>query len=93
MAERRVRVVVHGRVQGVFYRGWTVQQARALRLRGWVRNRHDGTVEALLAGPEQAVDEMIRRCQAGPPAAQVTRIEQHDSRDPVPEGFGQRGTA
>ncbi|MDX1539968.1 MAG: acylphosphatase [Geminicoccaceae bacterium] len=93
MADRRVRVIVHGDVQGVFYRGWTVEQARALRLRGWVRNRHDGTVEALFSGPGEAVDEMVRRCQDGPPAARVSEVEVEDSREPVPEGFGQRGTA
>jgi acylphosphatase len=93
LGERRVRVVVHGRVQGVWYRGWAVDQARSLRLRGWVRNRHDGTVEALFSGPEQAVAEMVQRCAAGPPAARVSRVEEHDTDLPVPDGFGQRGTA
>ena len=93
MASRRVRVVVRGEVHGVFFRGWTVEQARSLRLRGWVRNRHDGTVEALFSGSDEAVGEMIRRCHVGPPAARVTAVEEHESGDPVPEGFGQRGTA
>lgn len=93
MSGRRVRVVVHGHVQGVWFRGWTVEQARALRLRGWVRNRHDGTVEALFSGPEEAVREMLQRCRVGPPGARVTRVEEHASNDPVPDGFGQRGTA
>lgn len=92
MANRRVRVVVHGEVQGVFYRGWTVEQARSLRLRGWVRNRRDGTVEALFYGPSEAVSEMVQRCAVGPPAARVSQVDEHDSEDPVPEGFGSLGT-
>ena len=66
---------IHGRVQGVFYRAWTQKTARALGLEGWVRNRRDGTVEALFCGPRRKVEEMLRAAQAGPPAARVTRID------------------
>jgi len=87
------RLVVHGRVQGVFYRGWTVEQARLLRLDGWVRNRHDGTVEMLVSGEDSAIDEMIARCRGGPPAARVERIEVEDSAETPPAGFETRPTA
>lgn len=93
MAQSKVRVVVSGRVQGVWFRGWTVEQARSLRLRGWVRNRKDGTVEALLGGPKDAVDDMVRRFHSGPPAAAVSAVEAEPADDPLPDGFGQRGTA
>jgi acylphosphatase len=85
---RRVRI--HGRVQGVFYRGWSVDTARALGLDGWVRNRRDGSVEMLLAGSEEAVDAMIARCREGPPAARVERIEVAESDEPAPAGFAAR---
>lgn len=92
MTQSVVRVVVRGRVQGVWFRGWIVEQARSLSLRGWVRNRKDGAVEALFGGPEDAVREMVRRCHHGPPAAAVSEVEEHPGRDPLPDGFGQRST-
>ena len=68
-------IVIHGRVQGVGYRAWMAQQARALDLAGWVRNRRDGSVEAVLAGPEADVAEMIAHCRTGPSAARVDAID------------------
>lgn len=65
---------VSGRVQGVWYRGWTVKKARALGLSGWVRNVTDGTVEVLLNGPKANVDAMIKACHDGPPAAKVGKV-------------------
>ena len=88
---RRLRV--HGRVQGVWYRGWTVDQATALGLDGWVRNRRDGSVEILVSGPEAAVAALIRRCREGPPTAQVERIEEMEADESPPAGFAQRPTA
>jgi acylphosphatase len=79
-------LVIHGRVQGVFYRGWSVETARGLGLGGWVRNRRDGTVEMLVAGSDAAVEAMIARCREGPPAARVDRIEVEAS-DEAPIGF------
>lgn len=73
--------MVGGRVQGVGYRDWTVTEARARGLDGWVRNRPDGTVEAVFAGPGPEVDDMIAACRRGPPAARVDRIDL----DPSPE--------
>jgi len=87
------RLIVHGRVQGVWYRGWTVDQATALGLDGWVRNRRDGSVEMLVSGPEAAVAALIRRCHEGPPAAQVERIEEMETDETPPKGFAQRPTA
>jgi acylphosphatase len=88
-----LRLRVHGRVQGVWYRGWAVDQARALALDGWVRNRSDGTVEAVVRGPETAVREMVRRCRRGPPAARVTDVEEIAETDPIEAGFRQLPTA
>lgn len=70
------RLLIHGRVQGVWYRGWAAKQAQALGLDGWVRNRRDGSVELVVSGPEEAVRAMIARCWEGPPAARVERIEE-----------------
>lgn len=86
------QLIVHGRVQGVWYRGWTVDLATALGLDGWVRNRRDGSVEILVSGPEAAVAELIRRCREGPPAAQVERIEEMETDETPPAGFAQRPT-
>ena len=70
----RRRVVVHGHVQGVFFRAWTMQQAQLLRLRGFVRNRRDGSVEALFAGPPDVVSGMIASCRRGPSSARVDAV-------------------
>jgi acylphosphatase len=75
------RVVISGRVQGVWYRNWTVREARALGLRGWVRNRADGAVEALLIGPDDAISTMLNACRRGPPAARVVRVEVSPAED------------
>ena len=92
-----VRIVVHGRVQGVWYRGWAIDQARARGLAGWVRNRRTGTVEALLIGPPAAVNGMIEACRSGPVAARVKQIETHSAREDevsaaATGGFDQRPT-
>ncbi|MEK9722690.1 MAG: acylphosphatase [Rhodospirillaceae bacterium] len=85
MAETAVHVVISGRVQGVWYRGWTLKQATALDLSGWVRNRREGTVEAVFQGEASAVADMLARCRQGPPAAKVTDVQ---SREMEPEVFG-----
>ncbi len=82
-----VRVVIHGRVQGVWFRGWTEREARALGLSGWVRNLSDGTVEALFSGAPDAVRAMIGKCRGGPPAANVTNIEEFAADRPDGSGF------
>jgi len=84
-----VRVVVHGRVQGVWFRGWTLQEARARGLNGWVRNRRDGSVEAVFQGADAAVAAMIAACRKGPPAAKVTKLEEFPSGEDPGLGFHQ----
>ena len=91
VATRRLRI--HGRVQGVFYRGWSVTNARALGLSGWVRNRSDGSVEMLVHGDEAQVEAMIARCREGPPAARVERVDVQDDDEEAPAGFEERPTA
>ena len=68
-------LMILGRVQGVFYRNWTTETARRLGLAGWVRNRMDGSVEAWVEGPEDAVAQFIALAHQGPPAANVARID------------------
>jgi acylphosphatase len=69
-----VLVMVRGRVQGVGYRAWVEDQATMNGLEGWVRNRRDGSVEALFAGPAQDVAEIVAACRKGPPAARVDAV-------------------
>lgn len=71
-----VHVRIHGRVQGVGYRAWVADEASARDLEGFVRNRRDGTVEAVFAGAAQVVAGMIDACRRGPPAAAVGRIDE-----------------
>jgi acylphosphatase len=82
-----VRITISGRVQGVWFRAWTEQEATARHLDGWVRNRRDGRVEAVLAGPSEAVDDMIRACHQGPPLARVIGVERHETADDPGSGF------
>ncbi|MBR9972917.1 acylphosphatase [Magnetospirillum sulfuroxidans] len=86
------RVLIHGRVQGVWYRGWTVQQAQALNLSGWVRNLSDGGVEALFHGAADRVQTMIDACWQGPAAAQVSTVGVENCADIPAAGFHQRPT-
>ena len=92
IATTAVRVSIHGRVQGVWYRGWTVENAGALGLSGWVRNRSDGSVEALFAGSPEAVEAMIARCHDGPLAAHVIAVERFPAIAPAEPGFNQLPT-
>lgn len=83
------RCVISGKVQGVWFRAWTVQEATKLGLRGWVRNRADGSVEALLAGPAEKVEAMIALCHEGPRAARVSSVTASDFSGEVPADFRQ----
>lgn len=74
MEEKAVRVTISGFVQGVGYRAWTEREARARGLRGWVRNRLNGDVEALFAGPANDVEAMCAACRHGPRAARVEKV-------------------
>jgi acylphosphatase len=71
----RRRVVVHGRVQGVGFRESTRRRAETAGVRGWVRNRPDGTVEAVFEGRPEDVDLLVAYCRVGPPEARVVRVE------------------
>ena len=88
MPEKSVRVVIEGRVQGVWFRAWTTQEAEQRNLRGWVRNRPDGAVEALFSGAKADVDNMIEACRQGPPMARVVNITEHPAEAPEEDGFG-----
>jgi acylphosphatase len=73
--DRTIRqVVIRGRVQGVGYRAWVEHQARTHGLEGWVRNRRDGSVEALFSGPSEVVAKMNALCRRGPPSARVDTV-------------------
>jgi acylphosphatase len=82
------RLIISGRVQGVGFRVWMVEKARELGVSGWVRNRIDGSIEALVAGDTAAVEELLRLCRRGPRMAEVVSIEE-DLADP-PDHFGFR---
>ena len=92
--ERRVRVRIEGRVQGVGFRYWVEQTAGGLGLRGWVRNRRDATVEAVFAGPAEVVSDMVHRCRRGPPAARVADVAtlEEGTADVPADGFEVRPT-
>jgi acylphosphatase len=83
MSAVRRRVVVSGRVQGVFFRDTTLRRAEALGVSGWVRNQADGSVEVVAEGPPAAVEALLDYCREGPPRAMVERV---DVRDEAPEG-------
>ena len=76
MSEVIRRVIIQGRVQGVGYRAWVEHQATARHLEGWVRNRRDDSVEALLAGPEDVVSDMVASCRRGPSSARVDAVDE-----------------
>ena len=90
MTGRLVRI--RGKVQGVWYRAWTVEEAMRRGLRGWVRNRHDGSVEALFAGDLRVIEAMIEICRVGPPLARIDSISSEATADEPPEGFELRPT-
>ena len=75
---RRVRLIVSGRVQGVWYRGSMEHEAVRLGVAGWVKNRPDGNVEAVAEGAPAAIEALIGWCRKGPPAARVADVAVHD---------------
>jgi acylphosphatase len=90
----QARLTIKGRVQGVGYRDWAMTTGRRLGLAGWVRNRTDGAVEALIVGDETAVGTMIEACRKGPAMARVDAIDiEPVDLDVLPLGFTQLPTA
>jgi acylphosphatase len=89
---KTVRLIIQGRVQGVSYRWWTVGAATQRGLDGWVRNRRDGSVEVLVSGLAQTVDDLIEACRQGPPAARVNDIEITPQEGRAESGFRQLPT-
>lgn len=88
MNDRALLVRISGRVQGVSFRIWTKRRAEKLGLRGWVRNERDGSVSALISGPDEAVASMLEAFWQGPPGADVRSVVPEPA-DPsgVPAGF------
>ncbi len=94
MPNTLLRLCIYGKVQGVSFRDWTCAQAEQLHISGWVRNRQDGSVEALASGATEAVSQFVTRCARGPAAARVERVEQQPAKDfcypdgsPIPSGL------
>lgn len=75
MAQKRIHLVVRGRVQGVFFRASAQREARQLGLTGWVKNRNDGAVELVAEGEEDQVKDLLAWAQSGPSTARVDRVE------------------
>lgn len=82
-----LRVHVHGFVQGVGFRDFLVMAAQQQKLDGWVRNRSDGSVEALVSGPTKAVEAFVGSATKGPRGARVTAVDLHNSEPPAEKGF------
>ena len=89
---RSARLRITGRVQGVGYRAWAMQVATRLGLRGWVRNRSDGSVEALVIGEDDAVARMIEACRAGPFGARVSDVAISNAEDDGSAAFTAKPT-
>ena len=88
-----LRVQVHGIVQGVGFRDFLLTSAQQQKLDGWVRNRPDGTVEALVSGPTKAVEIFVSHATKGPHGAKVTAVDLHNSEPPAEKGFAIQPTA
>ena len=71
----KAHVFIEGKVQGIFYRMWTREQAQKLGLAGWVRNLEDGRVEAVFEGPKDKVEKMVKKCHKGPNLAGIEHID------------------
>jgi acylphosphatase len=84
---KAVYLTITGRVQGVGYRAWFAAEARAAGLAGWVRNRSDGSVEAVIAGPAGAVEAMVAASRRGPALARVEAVDEAAAAPPQEPGF------
>lgn len=93
MTRPALHLLIEGRVQGVGYRQWFAGEARSLGLTGWVRNRADGRVEAMMCGPQDLLERLFTAAQRGPRLASVSRIERHGIKDDDWPDFSIRPTA
>ncbi len=84
---KSVRVRISGQVQGVFFRVWAKEKADALGVKGWIRNRLDGDVEALFVGPKEQVSALVKICQEGPPSAVVDDVNLEEAQGITPARF------
>lgn len=87
-----LKVRVEGFVQGVGFRDFMVMAAQANKLDGWVRNRADGSVEALVSGPTKSVESFVQAATQGPRGARVTAVDLHNSEPPEEKGFQRRAS-
>jgi acylphosphatase len=85
-----LRLRIEGSVQAVGFRYFTMEEARRLGIDGWVRNRSDGTVEALASGNTKAVEAFVAACMRGPPGSRVTNVDLHKADPPAERGFHRR---
>lgn len=85
-----LRFRIEGYVQAVGYRNYVIGEATRLGLDGWVRNRSDGTVEALASGPTKAIEAFFTACARGPEGARVANVEMHKAEPPAEKGFRRR---
>ena len=92
MSDAIRHVTISGRVQGVGYRYFVERQAQSRDLEGWVRNRRDGSVEAVFSGATDTVAQMLARCRQGPPASKVQVVEVAEAEALPPDGFDVRPT-
>ena len=87
------RLTITGRVQNVWYRDWLVEQAQAIGITGWVRNRADGSVEALVCGSSEMIDAIAAKARQGSPASRVADVAIEEAPPQVHDGFAKRPTA
>jgi acylphosphatase len=87
------RLTITGRVQNVWYRDWLTEQAQAIGITGWVRNRADGSVEALVLGSSDMIDAIVAKARQGSPASRVADVAIEDAPVQVFDGFEKRATA
>jgi acylphosphatase len=87
-----LRLRIEGAVQAVGFRYFAMGEARRLGIAGWIRNRSDGTVEALASGSTKAVEDFVAICMRGPPGAKVTNLDLHQADPPAEPGFHRRPT-
>ncbi len=85
-----LRLRIEGFVQAVGYRNFVIAEASKLGLDGWIRNRSDGTVEALVSGETKAVEAMVAACMRGPEGSRVSNVELHNAEPPEEKGFRRR---